>query len=115
MVSMGAWFLSDGNQFGIVMLVFGGIALFTTVGDVRQFRATDLEPRTWFFEHLNRMGGAYIATVTAVVSTNVRDVPVDLLPVIWLTPVVIGTAAIWYVSRQYKAKFDHGASPQAAD
>jgi uncharacterized membrane protein len=115
LLAMGAWFLSDGNQFGIVMLVFGGIAITTTVGDVRQFRATDLEPRTWFFEHINRMGGAYIATITAVIATNARDVPFVPLPVIWLLPAVVGTIAIWYVSRQYKAKFDRGSSPQTAD
>ncbi|MFC6952424.1 hypothetical protein [Halorubellus litoreus] len=115
LLAMGAWFLTSGNQFGLVMLVFGGIALTTTVGDVRQFRATDLDPRTWFFEHLNRMGGAYIATVTAVVATNARELPGVPLPVIWLLPAVIGGAAIWYVSRQYKAKFEPGTSPQPAD
>jgi uncharacterized membrane protein len=115
LLAMGAWFLGDGNQFGIVMLVFGGIALTTTVGDVRQFRATDLEPRTWFFEHIQRMGGAYIATITAFVTTNVRDVSVVPLPVIWLLPAAVGTVAIWYVSRQYKAKFDRGTGPQPAD
>ena len=112
LLAMGAWFLSNGNQFGIVMLVFGGIALTTTVGDVRQFRATDLEPRTWFFEHINRMGGAYIATITAFLATNAREVPGVPLPVIWLLPAAVGGVAIWYVSRQYRAKFDRGSSPQ---
>ncbi|WP_198560263.1 MULTISPECIES: hypothetical protein [unclassified Haloarcula] len=111
---MGTWFLSDGNQFGIIMLVFCGIALTATVSDIRQFRATDLEPRTWFFEHIQRMGGAYIATITAFISTNVRDVSVGLLPVIWLTLVAVGTTAVWYVSRQYRAKFDRGTDHQPA-
>ncbi|WP_227134031.1 DUF2306 domain-containing protein [Halorubellus salinus] len=115
LVAMGAWFLSEGIDFGIVVLVLGTIALTTTAGDVRQFRATDLEPRAWFFEHINRMGGAYIATITAVVTTNVSEVPGVPLPVIWLLPAAVGGIAIWYVSRQYKAKFDRGTSPQTAD
>lgn len=115
LLAMGAWFLVEGNQFGVVMLVFGAIALVTAVSDVRQFRATDLEPRTWFFEHINRMGGAYIATITAVLATNARDVPYVPLPVIWLLPAAVGGVAIWYVSRQYRSKFDRGSSPQTAD
>jgi hypothetical protein len=61
------------------------------------------------------MGGAYIATITAFVATNARDVPFVPLPVIWLLPAAIGTVAIWYVSRQYRAKFDRGTGPQTAD
>lgn len=112
LLAMGVWFLADGIDFGTVVVVFGVIAVVFTTNDVRQFRATDHDPRTWFFEHIQRMGGAYIATVTAFASVNVTFLPTV---VVWLLPTAIGTVAIWYVSRQYHAKFDRGASPQTAD
>lgn len=112
LLGMGGWFLADGIDFGTVAVVFGGIALVFTGNDVRQFRATDVDPRAWFFAHLQRMGGAYIATVTAFVTVNVTFLPAV---VVWLTPTVVGTVGIWYVSRKYSAKFDRGSSPQAAD
>jgi uncharacterized membrane protein len=102
LVGMGVWYLLESTTFGVVMLVFGGIALTSAAGDVRQFRATDLEPRAWFFEHLQRMGGAYIATTTAFVSVNATFVP---LVARWLLPAVVGGVAIWYVSRRYERQF----------
>ncbi len=84
------------------MLAFGGITLTTTVSDICQFRATDLQPRTWFFEHIQH------------VSTNVRAVSVVLLPAIWVIPVTVGTVAIWDVSQQYRDKIDRGTEPTAS-
>jgi len=84
------------------MLALGGISLTTSVGDIRQFCVTEIEPRTWFFEHIQ------------YVSTNVRAVSVVLLSAIWETPVTVGTVAIWYVSQQYRDKIDRGTEPTAS-
>jgi len=106
LLALGGWFLATGSTFGTVMLVFGVIALVFTRNDVRQFRATDLEPRAWFFEHIQRMGGAYIATVTAFASVNATFLPMVAR---WLLPTAVGTVAIWYVSRQYQEQFERGS------
>ena len=107
---MGAWFLSEGEGFAAVMLVFGGIAAVTAVQDVRLFRSDDAEPRWWFFEHLTRMIAAYIATVTAFAAVNATFLPVLAR---WLLPTAVGGVGIWYLRRRYHAQF--GTSARVAD
>lgn len=109
MLGTGLWLLTDGIDFGIVLLVFAGISLFVTGSDLRQFRVPVEDPRAWFFEHITRMGGAYIATVTAFASVNATFLP-ELAR--WLVPTVVGSVAIWYVSRNYQRKFDGSARPE---
>lgn len=99
MLGAGAWFLLTGVTFGTVLVVFGVIALVFARADFVAFRASDLDPRAWFFEHIRRMGGAYIATVSAFTVVNATFLPTVAR---WLLPTVVGTLAIWYVSRQYR-------------
>ena len=101
-LGMGVYLLLESISFGVVMVVLSGVAIAVSVNDLREFRATDLEPRTWFFGHIQRMGGAYIATTTAFASVNATFVPEIVR---WLVPGAIGGVAIWYVSRQYERKF----------
>jgi uncharacterized membrane protein len=98
----GGWLLSEGIDFGIVMLLFGGISVGTAAMDVRRFRSDEQKPREWFFEHLTRMGAAYTATVTAFVSANFSFLPEAVL---WLVPTGAGFLLIWYMTRHYKQKF----------
>lgn len=97
LVGWGIGFLVGGDAFGTVMVVFGSIGLTVGVADLRSFRDPDRrEP--WLDDHLGRMMGAYIATVTAVSVVNVTAVhPV----VAWLWPTAIGVPLIWYWSRKY--------------
>ncbi|SDJ99204.1 DUF2306 domain-containing protein [Natronorubrum texcoconense] len=97
---LGGWgvgFLVGGNSFGTVMIVFGLIGLVVGVSDLLAFRDSDRrEP--WLNDHLGRMMGAYIATVTAVSVVNFTAVS----PVVsWLWPTAIGVPLIWYWSRKY--------------
>jgi hypothetical protein len=112
LLGAGIWWVTIGESFGVVMLVFGVIASVTTVQDVRLLRTTELDARWWFFEHLQRMGAAYIATVTAFAAVNATFLPTIAR---WLLPGVIGGAAIWYVTRQYKEKFDANTLLDPAD
>jgi uncharacterized membrane protein len=112
LLGAGIWWVSIGESFGVVMLVFGVIASVTTVQDVRLLRATELDARWWFFEHLQRMGAAYIATVTAFAAVNATFLPTIAR---WLLPGILGGAAIWHVTRQYKEKFDGDTGLDPAD
>ncbi|MFC7098962.1 DUF2306 domain-containing protein [Halobaculum marinum] len=112
MIGLGATFVLDGVDFGVVLLVFGGLAFVFFVSDVRQFRATETPPRTWFFEHVKRMGGAYIATVTAFAVVNATFLPTVAR---WLVPTVVGTVAIRLATRRYQRQFASGGQPADAD
>jgi len=84
-----------GNTFGIVLIVFGLIGGSFGAVDMRTFRSSDRgEP---IADHLSRMMGGYIATVTAVAVVNFSD------PVIvtWLGPTIVGVPLIFYWRRKY--------------
>ncbi|TAD91666.1 MAG: hypothetical protein EAZ99_03225 [Alphaproteobacteria bacterium] len=76
---------------GIVLAVFGVLALVLGVDDLAR-RGRDLR------RHLQRMGGAVIAAVTAVLVVNGEALP-ELVR--WLAPTVIGTAVIIATLRRY--------------
>lgn len=86
-----------GNRFGVVMAVFGGIAILTGYKDVRRFRDRDRNPG-WMADHLGNMIGAYVATVTAVSAVNLTM----LSPLVrWLWPTLLGVPLIWYWQATY--------------
>lgn len=97
---LGGWgvgLLLGGDSFGTVMIVFGVIGLTVGFSDLRAFRDSGRrEP--WMIDHLSRMIGAYIATVTAVSAVNFTMIS----PVVsWLWPTAIGVPLIWYWFRKY--------------
>jgi hypothetical protein len=112
LLGMGGWSLAAGTDFGVVMLVFGAIALVFAASDVRSFRSADADRRAWFFQHLQRMGGAYIATVTAFATVNATFLPTVAR---WLLPTALGSVAIWYVSRRYDRRFAGAGGPRTTD
>lgn len=97
---LGGWGVSlllGGNSFGTVMIVFGVIGLTVGFSDLRVFR-DPVRRGPWMMDHLSRMMGAYIATVTAVSVVNLTMVS----PVVsWLWPTAIGIPLIWYWFRKY--------------
>lgn len=99
-LGLGAWgvgWLLDGRTFGVVMGVFGGIGVAFGTMDVRSFRADGSGERV--VSHLQRMLGAFVATVSAVSAVN-------LAPVVgvaaWLWPTVVGVPLIAYWSKEYE-------------
>lgn len=97
-LGLGVWGISwvlDGRSFGIVMLVFGGIGIAFGTIDIRLFQTSKSEE--WMVNHLQRMIGAFIATVSAVSAVN-------LTPVIgitaWLWPTAVGVPLIHYWSKK---------------
>ncbi len=113
-IGMGAfglyYVLSDLPEKGIVLLVFGMISLIMSAQDGRSFflnkESKRYGKRAWFFGHIARIGGSYIATFTAFAVTNLEFWPMILN---WLLPTVIGTILITRVSRKYRKKFQQQA------
>jgi uncharacterized membrane protein len=109
--------------FGIYLLVVNGASffpiLFTFFGvltgvfarkDAASF-SKPVEKLHWFFQHITRMGGAYIATFTAALVTNMgRLVPANapewILTVGWIAPSIVGGMLIarttWYYAVKMK-------------
>jgi hypothetical protein len=85
-----------------VHLVFGVIALLLGANDIRSFFRRSIRDRAWWFSHMTRFIGAYIATVTAFSVVNFR-----FLPCIWrwLWPTVIEVIGIVLWRRYYARKF----------
>lgn len=91
------------SGFGAVAIVFGGIGLLLAASDARAFLRTPDDKQAWWFTHMTRMLGAYIATVTAFSAVNFQFLP--SLPR-WLWPTVVGAAGISAWTRHYRKKFN---------
>jgi len=97
LIGGGGWLANNGDQFGLVLVVFGLIALSSVSGEWRRFRGSD-DADTWMTDHLSYMVAANIATVTAVSAINLPVLPVAVR---WLWPTVAGTALIVYWQQSY--------------
>lgn len=97
-LALGTWgvrWVLDGNSFGIVMGVFGGIGIAFGTLDLRLFHGDEQEE--WIVNHLQRMIGAFIATVSAVSAVNLTH----LLGILaWLWPTILGVPLIAYWSNK---------------
>jgi hypothetical protein len=80
------------------MLVFGAIATVMGLSDARSFRA-GTEAGEWLVDHLTRMGGAYIAAVSAFSAVNFASLPGVAR---WLWPTLVGTPVLVYLARRYR-------------
>ncbi len=94
------------NLFLAVVLGLFSLILFSfTYKDYLLFTGkAELEHMHWFMNHIARMVGSYIATVTAFVVVNNKGFLPDL--VAWIAPTVIGVYAIIKWRSYYRAKFN---------
>ncbi|MEA5404101.1 hypothetical protein VB776_14315 [Arcicella sp. DC2W] len=95
--------------YAILFNVFGIFSLLMATEDLRVFSGKKLidntvpfQARYWFQNHISRMGGAYIATVTAFLVVN--NPPYIPSLVVWIAPGVIGGVIIGRTRRYYMEK-----------
>jgi len=94
--AVGIWWLLEGDLFGIVALVFALIS--GRFGWLDVWRTTTRNRTRRIVAHVSAMGGAYIATVSAVSAVNLDMLP----PVIrWLWPTLVGIPLIVLAIRRY--------------
>lgn len=99
------------NALFITLFAIFGIFMFTLVfEDLRVFMGRklidnniSLQTRYWFQNHISRMGGSYIATVTAFLVVN--NPPYIPQLVVWIAPGVIGGIIIGRTRKFYMNKF----------
>jgi uncharacterized membrane protein len=98
-ILFGIYHLVHKNTFGLVFIAFGGIGLSMVKADFNNFRGKAKEANTWLLVHIQRIIGAYIATVTAFLVVNNTILP---SVVAWLLPSVILTPLIFKWIKKYK-------------
>mgnify|MGYP000601523121 CR=1 FL=1 len=101
LLAMGGLLAIDGDSFAPVALVFGAIGAVFAGTDALKFRR-ERERGAWVAEHVVRMGGGYIATVTAFATVNFGFLPGVVR---WLAPTVVGTPILVYLSAAYTEQF----------
>jgi hypothetical protein len=87
-----------------VLLIFGLIMLSGTISDFKILSNTEnftARNRMWLIKHISTISGAYIATVTAFLVTNIRISPAWI---VWLAPTFIGTILISVAIGKWKTK-----------
>lgn len=111
MLLFGAFALVTGQISAIIILVFGGIGAATGWSDLRTLRAGGLKGKARIANHLSRMLGGTIATITAFVVTNFTFEPIFVL---WLAPTIIITPIIIWWERRLTAGVKPKGMPSAS-
>ncbi len=89
--------------FGIFMFLLAFEDLRIFVGKKQIDNNVPLQTQYWFQNHISRMGGSYIATVTAFLVVN--NPPYIPGLVVWIAPGVIGGFIIARTRKFYMDKF----------
>lgn len=104
-IAFGIYLLIQAKNFGIVFLVFGGIGLRFVWQDF-QFQQSGYSIRlAWLSNHIQRMMGTYIASLTAFLVVNSSIFP-QFIPsfVFWLLPGFIVGPLIGRFVKKYTRK-----------
>ena len=82
----------------VLYIFFGGFGAFMTIRDFQTFKTFTEKKNAWLINHLGRMIGALIASVTAflVAGLNIKAL------FVWILPTILGTIYIIYWSRKFK-------------
>ncbi len=90
------------SDFIPVVIVFSSVLLMFIIKDILIYTGkTEMNANKWLLYHIGRISGAYIATFTAFLLTNINTDPAYIA---WLLPTLVGTILIIYFQRKYKTK-----------
>jgi uncharacterized membrane protein len=89
-----------GNNFGIILSLFGAVSLRFCFVDYRNYTGKTTDKLAWLKNHIGRMIGAYIAAFTAFIVVNNTFLP-DLIA--WSLPTIVG---LYFIFRTIK-KISH--------
>lgn len=111
MMGFGSYLLLDGlSAYAILFPFFGFLTFRNAWYDFRSFGKKP-EKMHWFYHHIARMGGSYIATFTAFLVNNLyrmlpEGAPAWIGIMGWIAPSVVGGVLIGRAIRYYKIKFN---------
>lgn len=106
-------FFAGYNSGNILFMIFGVLQFSGGIGNLRYIFRKEIRPKEWWIQHLNGLIGSGIGAYTAftvfggrtlfeeIFSSNFENMAILL----WITPGIVGTIAITYLSRHYQQKF----------
>lgn len=100
MIGFGIIGLIEGQSQSILFLFFGLFGILLPYGDYKLFTKTLENRKLWLINHLSRMLGALIASITAFLVAGMKY---DNL-LAWIIPTVLGTVYITYWIKKVKGK-----------
>lgn len=100
MLGFGIYGLVNDHSQSILFLFFGVFGIFLPYGDYKLFSKTLENRKLWLINHLSRMLGALIASITAFLVAGIKY---DNLWA-WMIPTVLGTVYIIYWIKKVKGK-----------
>lgn len=86
MLVLAVLLLTRSDSFAIVPAVFGSISVWLATRGYLNFRKPPAKKAQWVINHGTRMGGAYVAMITAFVVVNVE---IEQQWILWLLPTAI--------------------------
>ena len=98
MIGCGINGLVHTQSYGILFLFFGAFGLLLPYGDYKLFSRTLKNRKLWLINHLSRMLGALIASITAFIVAGLGYTSLWA----WMLPTVLGTSFIIYWIRKTK-------------
>lgn len=98
MIVVGIYDATNGNNFSILYLFFGGFGMLLTINDFRFYKNPRITKNAWLITHLGKMNGALIASITAFLIAGAGSKSFFA----WLAPTLIGTFYILYWKRKMK-------------
>ncbi|GAB4025855.1 DUF2306 domain-containing protein [Spirosoma koreense] len=110
MVGFGIYLMTQvQNPSFPILFSFFGVLTAVFAGRDYQSIGRPTEKMHWFFQHITRMGGSYIATFTAALVNNMGrllpdDAPAWAGTIGWIAPSVIGGMLIGRTVRYYRQK-----------
>ncbi len=98
-IVLGTYYLFNHRMFAVVLLVFGFFSSLSVMRDISNYRGKATEQNYWLLAHLQRMTGAYIASLTAFCVTSITFL---LGVIVWLLPSVIAVPLVINWSKKHK-------------
>lgn len=100
MIVLGVYGLIKGNSGNILFVFFGGFGLLLTIRDFQFYKSFKEKKNLWLINHISRIVGAFIASVTAFLIAGVSFESI----LAWVLPSIIGTIYIIFWIRKIKPK-----------
>jgi hypothetical protein len=97
---MGTQSILDKEYFGAIILIFGWRGITFVIQDFKTLNGKIEIKNYWLVFHLQRMSGAYIASLTAFAVVN-SPIRLSFLP--WILPSLIIVPFIFKWTRKYKS------------
>lgn len=92
-----------------ILFVFGVILFINATKDIFMLSSNERTrpgQKIWLIKHIGMTGGAYIATSTAFLVTNIQLNPVWIT---WLAPTAIGTVLLTQATKKWRTKLNIAA------